>query len=211
MAAGRVTVAPMLSWFFSEAGCGEGCASPRGASSAPPRRVFDLIERPSVSRNLRREMGMHNPLRIQLLENIAHIIALVRPILEAVAEQDRSLANQLRRALSSVALNIAEAGGCTAGHRRLRFETARGSLYKPRPPSASPPPGATSAPKAPSLPSRPSIASVRGSIGSPIASHQPGHPRYRRHRGWLGTVVRVRSNQACRATRKASAQHRIRP
>ena len=43
---------------------------------------------------------MHNPLRIQLLENIAHIIALVRPILEAVAEQDRSLANQLRRALS---------------------------------------------------------------------------------------------------------------
>ena len=73
---------------------------------------------------------MHNPLRIQLLENVVHIIRLVRPILEAVAEQDRDLANQLRRALSSVALNIAEACGCTAGHRRLRFETARGSLYE---------------------------------------------------------------------------------
>ena len=73
---------------------------------------------------------MHNPLRIQLQENNVRVIELVRPILEAVAEQDRSLANQLRRALSSVALNVAEACGCNAGNRRLRFETARGSLYE---------------------------------------------------------------------------------
>jgi four helix bundle protein len=97
-----------------------GLCKPRRRKFRATGSAIDFIERTSVSRNLRREMGMHN----------AQIIALVRPILEAVAEQDRSLAKQLSRALSSVALNIAEAGGCTAGHRRHRFETARGSLHE---------------------------------------------------------------------------------
>jgi four helix bundle protein len=49
---------------------------------------------------------------------------------EAVSRKDRDLGSQLRRALSSVPLNIAEAFGTERGNARLRFETARGSLYE---------------------------------------------------------------------------------
>jgi hypothetical protein len=45
-----------------------------------------------------------------------------------VQRRDRDLASQLRRAISSIALNLAEGLGCTGGSARARFETARGSL-----------------------------------------------------------------------------------
>ena len=73
---------------------------------------------------------MHNPLRIQLLDSVVRIVELVRPVVEVVGRRDRDLANQLRRALSSVGLNIAEAYGSHAGNRRVRFESAHGSLYE---------------------------------------------------------------------------------
>jgi four helix bundle protein len=73
---------------------------------------------------------MHNPLRIQLLDEAVRIVELVRPTIEVVARHDRDLASQLRRALSSVALNVAEGFGSNAGNRRLRFDSARGSLYE---------------------------------------------------------------------------------
>jgi four helix bundle protein len=53
-------------------------------------------------------------------------------MVQAVQRRDRDLASQLRRALSSVALNLAEGFGCNDGHARLRFETARGSLNEAR-------------------------------------------------------------------------------
>jgi len=61
---------------------------------------------------------------------VLQVIALVRPIAAEIAKQDRDLASQLRRALSSVALNVAEGFGSAKGHARVRFETARGSLYE---------------------------------------------------------------------------------
>ena len=73
---------------------------------------------------------MHNPLRIQLLDDAVRIVELVRPTIEVVARHDRDLASQLRRALSSIALNIAEGFGANAGNRRLRFDSALGSLYE---------------------------------------------------------------------------------
>ena len=68
----------------------------------------------------------------QPLEHALEIITLARPLVEAVARRDRDLGAQLRRALSSIALNLAEATGNQAGNARLRYESARGSLYEAR-------------------------------------------------------------------------------
>ncbi len=63
---------------------------------------------------------------------IAQTVALeairrLRPVVEKVQRRDRELADQLRRAASSVVLNVAEGHGSRGGNRRLRFETALGS------------------------------------------------------------------------------------
>ena len=68
----------------------------------------------------------------QPLEHALEVITLARPLVEAVARRDRDLGAQLRRALSSIALNIAEASGNQGGNARLRYESARGSLYEAR-------------------------------------------------------------------------------
>ena len=71
---------------------------------------------------------MRTHLHQDILEHAIEVIALARPLVEAVARRDRELASQLRRALSSIALNLAEGLATEAGNARLRFETARGSL-----------------------------------------------------------------------------------
>ena len=55
------------------------------------------------------------------------MIEAVRPLIARVRRQDRSLADQLVRAASSVALNIAEGDASEGGNQRLRFATAAGS------------------------------------------------------------------------------------
>ena len=64
------------------------------------------------------------------MNEIYTIIALARPVVEAVERRDRDLGSQLRRALNSIALNTAEGFGCRAGHARHRFESAHGSLFE---------------------------------------------------------------------------------
>jgi four helix bundle protein len=49
------------------------------------------------------------------------------PFIAAIAAHDRNLADQLRRAVTSVALNIAESDGQAGGHRKQRRLTALGS------------------------------------------------------------------------------------
>ena len=56
----------------------------------------------------------------------------LRPIVRAIARQDRDLARQLQRAACSVVLNLAEGEHSGAGHRRERFQTARGSAAEVR-------------------------------------------------------------------------------
>jgi len=80
--------------------------------------------------NLSLGEGMHNPLRYLVLEHVTALISLSRPLVEAIHRADRDLASQVRRALSSTGLNVAEAFGNDAGNARLRFRTARGSLYE---------------------------------------------------------------------------------
>jgi four helix bundle protein len=72
--------------------------------------------------------GMHNPKSCSILEHSLEVVELSRSLVEAIQRRDRDLASQLRRAISSVVLNLAEGFGCTGGSARARFETARGSL-----------------------------------------------------------------------------------
>ena len=67
---------------------------------------------------------------------MAHFVAqelslqLVRqlgPIAQRIAKHDKDLARQLRRAASSVVLNLAERSHSDPGNRRARFHTAAGS------------------------------------------------------------------------------------
>ena len=74
--------------------------------------------------------GMHKPLRSDIHEQVLELVTLARPLVAAIQRKDRDLASQVRRALSSVGLNVAEAFGNASGNARLRFESARGSLYE---------------------------------------------------------------------------------
>jgi len=60
------------------------------------------------------------------------MIRALRPLLGRVARHDRSLADQLRRAASSVVLNLAEMERSDAGNARARLCTAAGSLSETR-------------------------------------------------------------------------------
>jgi len=75
---------------------------------------------------------MRNHLHQNVLEHALAVITLARPHVEIIARRDRDLASQLRRALSSIALNLAEGAGNQAGNARLRHATALGSLYEAR-------------------------------------------------------------------------------
>ena len=68
---------------------------------------------------------------------IVHQVALdtivsLRPLMSGIQRRDRSLAVQLTRAASSIALNIAEAEYSDPGTRRARFHTAAGSANETR-------------------------------------------------------------------------------
>jgi len=54
------------------------------------------------------------------------------PVVRSIGRQDPDLARQLRRAASSVVLNLAEGAHSSAGHERERFRTARGSAAEVR-------------------------------------------------------------------------------
>jgi len=56
------------------------------------------------------------------------LLGQLAPVLAAIERRDVDLARQLRRALASVALNMAEASGNEGGTRRQRFLSSLGSL-----------------------------------------------------------------------------------
>ncbi|MGC4070136.1 MAG: four helix bundle protein [Polyangiaceae bacterium] len=75
---------------------------------------------------------MHSLISNQLLNEATAIIASARPLVTAIERRDRDLGNQIRRALNSVVLNIAEGFGSRGGNARIRFESAHGSLSEVR-------------------------------------------------------------------------------
>jgi four helix bundle protein len=64
---------------------------------------------------------------LRIYDDMLEFIAMIRPLLRAIAAQDRDLGNQLTRAAQSVVLNLAEGSGSAGGVRRARYRTALGS------------------------------------------------------------------------------------
>ncbi len=54
----------------------------------------------------------------------------VARIAEQIEKKDADLARQMRRAVQSVVLNLAEGMGNAAGHKRQRYQTALGSAHE---------------------------------------------------------------------------------
>ena len=69
---------------------------------------------------------------LQVVGVSLEMIAAVRPLVQRIRRHDRSLADQLVRAASSVALNAAEAEYSDPGNKRARLFTAAGSANEAR-------------------------------------------------------------------------------
>ena len=75
---------------------------------------------------------MHTTHRTTALELMMALMPRLRPMISAIARHDRNLADQAKRAATSVISNHAEADGVRGGHRRERIRTAMGSLHELR-------------------------------------------------------------------------------
>jgi four helix bundle protein len=64
---------------------------------------------------------------MRVYEQAMKVVRLVAGTADAIGRQDRDLVNQLKRATSSVPLNLAEGLGHKGGNREQRFHTALGS------------------------------------------------------------------------------------
>ena len=61
---------------------------------------------------------------LRIYETMLDVLRMLRPVIAQIEKHDRDLGNQLRRASSSVPLNIAEASGSSGGTRSVRYRTA---------------------------------------------------------------------------------------
>jgi four helix bundle protein len=64
---------------------------------------------------------------MRVYEQAMKVVRMVAGVAEGIGRHDRDLLGQLKRAASSVPLNIAEGLGNKGGNRELRFHTALGS------------------------------------------------------------------------------------
>ena len=63
----------------------------------------------------------------ELEELSLELIGALVPLMPRIKRNDKTLEDQLRRAASSIGLNVAEAALSDPGNKRARFHTAAGS------------------------------------------------------------------------------------
>jgi four helix bundle protein len=64
---------------------------------------------------------------LRIYDVMLRVLGSLGQVLPRVRQHDRDLDRQLRRAASSVLLNLAEGSGSSGGNRRLRYLNALGS------------------------------------------------------------------------------------
>jgi four helix bundle protein len=64
---------------------------------------------------------------LRIYDVMIEVLRGLVPVATAIERSDKDLARQLRRASSSVALNISEASGSSGGTRKERYRNALGS------------------------------------------------------------------------------------
>ncbi len=69
---------------------------------------------------------------LQIYDVAIEVVRLVRPIIERIGRRDSNLADQLRRAVTSVPLNLSEGAYSKGGNERARYHTALGSAAEVR-------------------------------------------------------------------------------
>ena len=69
---------------------------------------------------------------LRIYSDTVTLLTTLRPVIAGISRHDRDLARQLRRAATSVLLNLAEGSGQRGGHRRERHQTALGSALEVR-------------------------------------------------------------------------------
>jgi four helix bundle protein len=68
----------------------------------------------------------------QLEKLTIEIIKLLRPIVRRIEAHDRNLADQLKRAATSIALNVSESSYAKGGNRKAQLHVAAGSANESR-------------------------------------------------------------------------------
>ena len=65
---------------------------------------------------------------LEIYDVILGVVGELRPVIGKIERCDADLGRQMRRAACSVALNTAEGMNSGGGNRRLRYQTAAGSM-----------------------------------------------------------------------------------